>query len=73
MDNSKAKEIVGKYYVMSRKGLSNMVEVKKKLKYENSVVYTEMFKDEKLQVKVLEGMLRATEERLKFFLEKEES
>lgn len=71
IEKNKKSTICGKLYCFSKGEITNMVEVRKKLKYENSIVYTEMFKENELKIKILEGILRATEERLQYFLKEQ--
>lgn len=65
--------ILGRLYYFSKGEITNMVEVRKKLKYENAIIYTQMFEGDELKIKILEGMLRATEERLRFYLEEDKN
>lgn len=59
-------------YAYSKGGVNIMSNTYKKLHCEDCTVYTEMFQDDKLKIKVLEGILKATEERLRFYLSREQ-
>lgn len=49
----------------------NQMSINKKLKYEQAEIKKECLSKEEIRIKVLEGMLEATEKRLKYYIKKE--
>jgi len=64
--------IVGCIYIYSKGSIDKLNNVYKTLNYEKGNCYTEMFQEDALRAKVLEGILKATEERLRFYISREQ-
>lgn len=58
-------------YVYSKKGHPDMYELKRELPNVGVTITSNGFEGDKLQIKLLEGMLEATEKRLLYYIDKE--
>ena len=62
---------VARLFIYSKENVDGMKNIKKPLVNEDTLLYTEMFDGEENKIKILEGIIKSTEKRLEFYIQRE--
>ena len=62
---------VARLFIYSKENVDGMKNIKKPLANEDTLLYTEMFDGEENKIKILEGIIKSTEKRLEFYIQRE--